>query len=127
MTIEESPHNEATWPQALMRGTFRRCPQCGDGPLFIGYLKTIPTCPVCGFDVARINRGDDGPAFITMSLVLCLILPVILWANIHYDWPLIPSLTYALLITGAASLVLLPLVKGAFIAALWKAKTNNKQ
>ncbi len=45
-------------------GLLGRCPNCGKGPLFSGFLKVRPTCGVCGFDLASIETGDGAATFI---------------------------------------------------------------
>ena len=48
-----------------------RCPRCGEGSLFDGYIKVAAKCPVCGLGLAGHDTGD-GPAFFIM-LPLCII------------------------------------------------------
>ncbi len=48
-----------------------RCPRCGEGALFQGYIKIAPACPVCGLSLAGHDTGD-GPAFFIM-LPLCIV------------------------------------------------------
>jgi uncharacterized protein (DUF983 family) len=42
---------------ALGRGLRKRCPQCGQGPLFSGWAHHLERCPVCGL-VYEPNPGD---------------------------------------------------------------------
>jgi len=42
---------------ALRRGLRKRCPHCGQGPLFIGWGHHVEKCPVCGLVYER-NPGD---------------------------------------------------------------------
>jgi uncharacterized protein (DUF983 family) len=42
---------------ALRRGISKRCPHCGQGPLFSGWAHHIERCPVCGLVYER-NPGD---------------------------------------------------------------------
>jgi len=45
-----------------------RCPRCGKGRLFDGYLSVNEQCPICGLDM-RAQDSADGPAvFITLIL-----------------------------------------------------------
>jgi len=48
-----------------------RCPRCGRGPLFDGFLRIASSCTNCGLSFAGHDTGD-GPAFFIM-LPLCLI------------------------------------------------------
>ena len=44
--------------QAVMRGLACRCPRCGMGKLYSGFLDLRPSCEVCGLDYAFIDAGD---------------------------------------------------------------------
>ena len=46
--------------EAMMRGMAGHCPNCGQGPLFEGFLKVRDTCPVCG-EALYHHRADDAP------------------------------------------------------------------
>ena len=48
-----------------------RCPRCGEGALFDGYLQVRARCPDCDLSLGNNDTGD-GPAFFIM-LPLCLI------------------------------------------------------
>ena len=45
----------------FLAGVTGHCPNCGEGPLFTGFLKLAPSCSKCGFDLAKADSGD-GPA-----------------------------------------------------------------
>ena len=51
------------WPplSALKTGLSCRCPRCGQGRLYAGYLKVVERCSVCGLDL-RAHDAGDGPA-----------------------------------------------------------------
>lgn len=49
--------NKPTVGLALRRGWRRRCPQCGEGPLFVRGIKTHERCSACGLLFQR-DRGD---------------------------------------------------------------------
>ena len=58
----------------LLAGLFCRCPRCGRGALFEGYLKIAPACTVCGLSFAGVDTGD-GPAFfiiLPLSIMTCV-------------------------------------------------------
>jgi uncharacterized protein (DUF983 family) len=42
---------------ALGRGVRKRCPHCGDGPIFSGWSRHLEQCPLCGLVYER-NPGD---------------------------------------------------------------------
>jgi uncharacterized protein (DUF983 family) len=41
----------------VRRGLRKRCPHCGQGPLFVGWRHHVEKCPVCGLVYER-NPGD---------------------------------------------------------------------
>jgi len=49
----------------FMRGLAGRCPRCGKGKLFEGFLTLRPRCEVCGLDFSFADAAD-GPAFFVM-------------------------------------------------------------
>ena len=50
-----------TVTQSALRGLACRCPRCGKGKLYDGFLTLRPGCEACGLDYAFIDAGD-GPA-----------------------------------------------------------------
>ena len=65
-------------------------------------------------------RADDGPAWLTVLTLGPLLVAVTFFVSFA-DFPLWASLPAAALIVTGAVLLLLPRMKGAFIAALWVA------
>jgi len=102
----------------LRRGARRRCPHCGMGPLFEGYLKVKLICGACGNDNGRYP-ADDGPAYFTILLVGHLVIAPMLALSVIKAWPPALILVFALPLVTAATLALLPYIKGAWIGVLW--------
>lgn len=111
--IEARPFGEG-----FRRGLGGRCPNCGEGRLFSGYLKVEPRCEACGHDLS-VYRADDGPAYFTILIVGHLIVAPLLCFSFIWTWS--PALVLALTLPPIliATLVLLPRVKGAFIGGQW--------
>ena len=59
--------DQRTYPPVspLVAGVTCRCPRCGKGKLFDGFLSLPPRCNVCGLDYSFIDAGD-GPAVFIM-------------------------------------------------------------
>lgn len=103
---------------ALWRGACLKCPRCGEGRLFSGYLKIAPQCGQCGLDLTP-QRADDGPAYIVVLIVAHLVgfsLPVMF--ELLGDRPAMVALVLGGLCI-LLSLALLPPVKGMFVALQW--------
>jgi uncharacterized protein (DUF983 family) len=52
---------------AISRGLRGRCPQCGEGRLFSGFLGLRPRCDKCGLDFDFADAGD-GPAIFVILI-----------------------------------------------------------
>jgi uncharacterized protein (DUF983 family) len=63
-------HNQALFsPQApIPTGIRGRCPRCGEGRLFSGFLRLGESCPSCGLDYAFADSAD-GPAVFAILIV----------------------------------------------------------
>ena len=53
-------------PSPLLSGAAGRCPNCGEGHLFEGFLKVSPACEACGFDLAAADSGDGPAVFVIL-------------------------------------------------------------
>lgn len=113
---EPKPHH--SWGMTLLRGFRRRCPSCGIGGIFSGYVSVNQHCANCGLELGAY-RSDDAPAYFTIVLVGHFIVPsmLILEQTIHPAmW--IHMVTW-LPLTLVMTLALLPRVKGALLGAQW--------
>jgi len=102
----------------LSRGVKHRCPDCGQGSLYSGYLKVRQSCQACGHDLSAY-RADDGPAYFTILLVGHLIIAPVLLFPVVWEaspWIVVPV---SLSLLTALVLTILPRIKGAFIGGLW--------
>lgn len=109
---------------AMLRGALGRCPACGEGRLFRGYLSVRPACPHCGEELHH-QRADDGPAYLTILLVSHLGAPLLLAIFMMYR----PSAMAMLIGFGLGavvlSLLLLPRIKGGMIGFQWARRMHG--
>ena len=99
----------------IKAGVKGRCPRCGNGNLFEGFLKVKPACSVCGLDNAFADAGD-GPAVFVMLIVGFLIVGLALWLDASFTPPVWVHAIIWLPLTVIVSLVLLRCLKGVMIA-----------
>ena len=59
---------QANDPSVLRAAVLGRCPRCGEGDLFKGYLDIAGSCTKCGLDYAGFDAGD-GPAVFVILIV----------------------------------------------------------
>ena len=100
---------------AFRAGLNSRCPNCGRGPLFKGFLKVVDRCAVCGFDYTRLNTGDGAAVFI-MQIVGFPVVFSALWVEIAHAPPMWLHLIVWPPLAVIASLALMRPGKGAMIA-----------
>ncbi|KJZ19679.1 DUF983 domain-containing protein [Loktanella sp. S4079] len=118
-----TPDDRPTKP-AIMRGLRRRCPQCGEGHMFTGYLKVADQCPTCHEELSH-HRADDGPAYLTILLVAHII-----GFAIHLMWVIwepAPWIMATTLSVGSVALCLylLPRLKGMIVAIQWARRMHG--
>jgi uncharacterized protein (DUF983 family) len=110
----------------LLRGMSGRCPDCGAGKLFGGYLKVNRTCSSCGHATGEY-RADDGPAYFTILLIGHLVIaPMLAFEFIRtLDPMLLLGITLPTLLL--MTLLLLRVAKGGMIGVLWATRAGAKQ
>ena len=64
-----------------------RCPRCGKGRLFEGFLTLRPRCEDCGLDFAFVDSGD-GPAVFVVFLAGAFVVACALITEVRYEPPL---------------------------------------
>ena len=76
----------ATWTQTAARGMACKCPHCGKGKLYAGFLTLRPACDQCGLDYAFIDAGD-GPAIFIIMIAGFIVVGSALVVEIKYQPP----------------------------------------
>ena len=77
---------ETTVLQSALRGLACRCPRCGQGKLYAGFLTLAPACDRCGLDYAFIDTGD-GPAIFIIMLAGGIVVAAALIVEVKYQPP----------------------------------------
>ncbi len=109
---------EKTAGRTLLRGLARKCPRCGAGALFDGYLKRRTACAQCGESFDGLD-ADDGPAWLTVGATAFIVIPLLIFLERGETLPYWLEGAILAVATIACVLLLLPFAKGFFIAALW--------
>ena len=110
--------------QAMWRGALGRCPACGKGKLFTGYLTVNDHCANCGEELHH-HRADDGPAYMTILIVGHLMAPILMFVFVKYRPEPATLFTMFSVGTVALSLYLLPRLKGALVALQWAKRMHG--
>ncbi|WP_368184474.1 DUF983 domain-containing protein [Aestuariibius sp. HNIBRBA575] len=119
VVVDDRPMKPAMW-----RGFRRRCPNCGQGAMFDGYLKVADECTVCRQELHH-QRADDGPAYLTILVVghLLAVLIHVVWNNFRPD-PMVMATIFTIGCVGL-SLYLLPRLKGVVVAIQWSRRMHG--
>jgi uncharacterized protein (DUF983 family) len=64
-----------------------RCPRCGEGRLFDGFLRLAPRCAACGLDFGFADSAD-GPAFFIVTAVGFIVAGAALLTEVAYAPPI---------------------------------------
>ena len=102
--------------EPFLNGALGRCPSCGRGPLFEGFLRIIPVCRACGFNLAASDSGD-GPAVFVILAVGFLAVFGALFTEVAARPPVWVTLLIWIPLSALLCLVLLRPMKGLMIAA----------
>ena len=73
--------------EPIATGLRGRCPRCGEGRLFAGFLRLAPSCQACGLDYSFADSAD-GPAFFIMTAVGFVVAGAALLVEIAYSPPI---------------------------------------
>lgn len=104
--------------KAAARG---RCPRCGEGKLFDGFLKLKPRCQNCGLDYAFADAGD-GPAVFVILVIGVVIVGSALWLEVTVSPPFWVHLVLWLPLTILLCLPLMRYLKGLMIGLQYRNK-----
>lgn len=110
--------------RAMKRGFLGKCPACGQGRLFRGFVKSVDACAACGERMDH-HRADDFPPYIVVTIVghvvlggymmTDLVLPLSTWQHLALWAP----------VTLVSALALMQPVKGAVIGLQWALKMHG--
>jgi uncharacterized protein (DUF983 family) len=73
-------------PLPIARGLRGRCPRCGEGRLFQGFLQLRPRCESCGLDFNFADAGD-GPAVFVILIGGAIVVGAALITEVVYQPP----------------------------------------
>ena len=111
-------HDESA--NLISSGLIGRCPRCGEGKLFQGFLSLKPACEHCGLNYDGFADSGDGPAVFVMLAVGFLVIALVLWAEISYSPPIWVHAIIWVPVTIALSLGALRAFKGLLIGLQYR-------
>jgi uncharacterized protein (DUF983 family) len=101
-----------------------RCPNCGEGQVYRGFLTFKDQCEACGADLTIADTGD-GASFFVMFAALIVIVPSAMFFEFAFHPP---GWVHALIwppVTFAFCLALLRPIKATLFALQWRHKAGE--
>ena len=75
-----------TLTESALRGIACKCPRCGKGRIYKGFLTLRPACESCGLDFAFMDSGD-GPAIFMIMIAGAIVVGAALIVEVKYQPP----------------------------------------
>jgi uncharacterized protein (DUF983 family) len=108
----------------FVAGLRGRCPECGEGSLFDGFLRVARRCESCGADLSKADSGD-GPAVFVMFVVGFIVVPLALVLEVALQPPVWVHFLLWIPIATALTLLLLRPFKGVMLALQFHHKAEE--
>jgi uncharacterized protein (DUF983 family) len=110
-----------TQPSPLTAALTCRCPQCGEGKLFQGFLTLRPRCESCGLDYGTFDSGDGPAVFIILAAGFIVVFAALVVEVLYQPSFYVHALLWLPLILITTLLPLRP-VKALMIALQYRHK-----
>ncbi|MDT3381834.1 DUF983 domain-containing protein [Labrys neptuniae] len=117
---EQSAASQSIW-RCGMRG---RCPRCGHGKLFNGFLTLAPKCNACGLDYSFADPAD-GPAFFVMMTMAFPATGFGMWMELSFEPPLWVHFVTTLPFLLLSCIPILRPIKGVLVASQYINKAEE--
>ena len=126
--MSDQQQDKAICPEIepISAGLKGRCPRCGEGRLFAGFLTVGERCGGCGLDYSFADAGD-GPAVFVILIIGFIVVGLALWMEVTYNPPLWVHFILWIPLTLVLCLTALRLVKGVLITLQYRNKAELGQ
>ncbi len=108
----------------ISNGIAGKCPRCGRGKLFSGYLTVAKCCASCGLDFSFADAGD-GAAWFVMLFACVAGVGSILGIEIAYSPPWWVHVLIALPVLVILPIILLRPMKGIMLNQQWRTDAHQ--
>jgi uncharacterized protein (DUF983 family) len=108
-------------PSPLVAALTCRCPRCGQGKLFQGFLTLRPRCEACGLDYSFIDAGDGPAVFVILGAGFIVVFAALI-VEVLYEPPFWLHAVLWLPLILATTLLPLRWIKALLIALQYRHK-----
>ena len=123
--MSTQPFPQRTAFETIRLGLRGRCPRCGDGRVFVGYLKVADRCGVCGLGLEGHDSGD-GPVVPAMLILGFLVVGSALVVEMTLAPPVWLHMAVWLPLAALLTLWILPRLKGMGIAIQHRVRSTEE-
>ncbi len=115
-----------SWPKIspIETGIKGRCPRCGEGSIFNGFLSLKPRCEHCGLDYGFADPAD-GPAFFVICFGCIPAVAFAIWLEIAFSAPYWVHLVTTLPLILATCIPILRPLKGWLVSSQYFYKAQE--
>lgn len=110
-----------TEPSPVTAALTCRCPRCGEGKLFQGFLSLRPKCDACSLDYGAFDSGDGPAIFIILAAGFIVVFAALVVEVFHQPPFYVHALLWLPLILITTLLPLRP-IKALMIALQFRHK-----
>ncbi len=108
----------------LRAGIAGRCPRCGRGRLFQGFLTIVGRCESCDLDLSAQDSAD-GPAVFVILILGFVVVGLALWVELSFTPPLwLHAILWPPVILGGSLAMLRPL-KALMVALQYRHRRHT--
>jgi uncharacterized protein (DUF983 family) len=122
--MSTAPQKPSTLTDAILRGLTCKCPRCGRGKLFKGFLDIAPACESCGLDYGFTDAGD-GPAVFIILIAGFVVVFIALIIEVKYEPPFWLEALISVPMVLAATLLPLRSTKSLLISLQYHHKASE--
>ena len=111
---------------AIWRGMRGKCPRCGVGRLFVGYLKIADNCDSCGLGFQGHDTGD-GPVVPVLMIAGGIIVGLALWLEFAYAPPVWVHMAIWLPFSTVLTLGIMVPLKGMAVGLQYRFRSTEEK
>ena len=110
----------------VLRGIKGRCPRCGNGKLFKGYLKIADACGACGMSFSGHDTGD-GPVVPVLLIIGGIVVGLALFLEVTYAPPVWVHMLIWIPVGTILTLGIMVPLKGMAVGLQYKYRSTEEE
>ena len=123
--VPQTGTGDVTVTGVIFRGLRGRCPRCGQGALFDGFLRIVDRCAACGLGFGGHDVGDGAIVFVIFVLGFAVV-GAALAVELAYRPPLwLHAALWGPAVLGGTPLLLRP-AKGMTVALQYRFRSTEE-